>query len=56
METDSDVNMDYLHYRYKNWQPFDYIKLSAAKKRVARVYMKQEIQERNEFLKLLGGE
>lgn len=39
--------MDYLHYRYKNWKPFEYMSMPAGQKRVARVYMRQEIKDRN---------
>lgn len=52
--------MDYLHYRLKNWKPFEYIGMSEAKKRVARQYMKIEIEERNKsnenLERALGGE
>lgn len=39
--------MDYLHYRYKNWKPFEYMSMPAGQKRVARAYMRQEIKDRN---------
>ncbi|MFG6393848.1 MAG: hypothetical protein K1W24_06645 [Lachnospiraceae bacterium] len=39
--------MDYLHYRYKNWKPFEYMSMPAGQKRVARAYMQQEIKDRN---------
>lgn len=40
--------MDYLHYRYKNWRPFEYMNLSEARKRVARAYMRQELRDKEE--------
>lgn len=40
--------MDYLHYRFKNWKPLEYMSLSEAKKRVARAYMRQELKDKNE--------
>lgn len=39
--------MDYLHYRYKSWKPFEYMSMPAGQKRVARAYMRQEIKDRN---------
>lgn len=51
--------MDYLHYRFKNWKPFEYMNLQEGQKRVARAYMRQEIRdkkERNEEIqKAIGG-
>ena len=45
--------MDYLHYRFKNWKPFE------GQKRIARAYMRQELrdkEERNkEIEKAFGG-
>lgn len=38
--------MDYLHYRFKNWKPFEYMGLPEGKKRVARAYMRQEIRDK----------
>ncbi len=40
--------MDYLHYRFKNWKPFEYMNLPEGQKRIARVYMRQEMKERAE--------
>ncbi len=39
--------MDYFHYRYKNWKPFEYMSLPAGQKRVAKTYMRLEIEDRN---------
>lgn len=38
--------MDYLHYHFKNWKPFDYLNLPEGQKRIARVYMRQELAEK----------
>ena len=52
--------MDYLHYRYKKFEPFEYLKMSEAKKKVARAYMKYEIDERiaeiRHFYQFFGGD
>lgn len=42
--------MDYLHYRYKSWKPFEYLRLPEGQKRIARIYMRYEIRERNEMM------
>lgn len=55
--------MDYLHYRFKNWKPFEYMSLPEGQKRIARAYMRaymrQELrdkEERNkEIEKAFGG-
>ena len=51
--------MDYLHYRFKNWKPFDYMSLPEGQKRIARVYMRQELADKDEINeqinKMLGG-
>ncbi len=51
--------MDYLHYRFKKWKPFEYMNLPEGQKRVARAYMRQEIrdsaEEKKEILKSFGG-
>ena len=51
--------MDYLHYRFKKWEPFQFLSLSEGKKRVARAYMQQEMEDREktneEIQKSLGG-
>lgn len=51
--------MDYLHYRFKNWKPFEYMGLPEGQKRVARSYMKQELKEKEEITEqmenLMGG-
>ena len=51
--------MDYLHYRYKNWKPFEYMALPAGQKLVAKVYMHLEIEDKNSHIEeiesLLGG-
>lgn len=39
--------MDYLHYRYKNWKPFEYMSLPAGQKRIAEAYMRLEIEDKN---------
>lgn len=39
--------MDYFHYRYKNWKPFEYMSLPAGQKRIAEVYMRLEIEDKN---------
>lgn len=41
--------MDYLHYRYKNWKPFEYLDLPEGQKRIARVYMRQELNDKEEL-------
>ncbi len=41
--------MDYLHYRFKNWKPLEYLNLPEGQKRVARSYMRQEIREKEEM-------
>ena len=52
--------MDYLHYRLKNWKPFEYMELPEGKKRVARAYMRQEMRDKEELNrqidKIFGGE
>lgn len=52
--------MDYLHYRFKNWKPFEYLQLPEGQKRVARAYMRKEIREKEEYQEKLnqvfGGE
>ena len=40
--------MDYLHYRFKNWKPLEYINLPEGQKRIAGVYMRQELRDREE--------
>lgn len=40
--------MDYLHCRFKNWKPFEYLGLPEGQKRVARAYMRQYLREREE--------
>lgn len=51
--------MDYLHYRFKNWKPFEYMSLPEGQKRIARAYMQQEMEDKDELneqiLKMLGG-
>lgn len=37
--------MDYLHYRFKKWKPFEYLNLPAGQRRAARVYMIKEIED-----------
>lgn len=39
--------MDYFHYRYKNWKPFEYMSLPAGQKRIAEAYMRLEIEDKN---------
>ena len=39
--------MDYLHYRYKNWKPFEYMSLPVGQKRIAEMYMRLEIEDKN---------
>lgn len=41
--------MDYLHYRFKNWKPFEYMSLQEGQKRIARAYMQQEMRDKNEL-------
>lgn len=52
--------MDYLHYRLKNWKPFEYLNLPEGEKRIARAYMRQELKEKEkenrEILKATGGD
>ena len=52
--------MDYLHYRFKNWKPFEYMNLPEGQKRVARAYMRREIRDKDELneqiKRTLGGE
>lgn len=43
--------MDYLHYRFKNWKPFEYMNLPEGQKRIAHVYMRQELREKEEIKK-----
>ena len=43
--------MDYLHYRLKNWKPFEYMSLPEGQKRIARAYMRQEMREREREIK-----
>lgn len=43
--------MDYLHYRLKNWKPFEYMSLPEGQKRIARAYMKQELREQREQIR-----
>lgn len=40
--------MDYLHYRFKNWKPFEYMSLPEGQKYVARAYMRQEMRDKEE--------
>ena len=40
--------MDYLHYRFKNWKPFEYMNLPEGQKRIARAYMRQELRDKEE--------
>ncbi|MCI9181090.1 MAG: hypothetical protein HFG50_13995 [Lachnospiraceae bacterium] len=40
--------MDYLHYRFKNWKPTEYMNLPEGQKRIARAYMQQEIRDKVE--------
>ena len=40
--------MDYLHYRLKNWKPFEYMCMKEGQKRVARAYMRQETRDKAE--------
>ncbi len=51
--------MDYLHYRFKNWKPFEYMNLPEGQKRVARAYIRQEMrdkaEENKEIQKAIGG-
>lgn len=51
--------MDFLHYRYKNWKPGEYIKSKIGCKKIARVYMQKELEDRQklyeEILKMFGG-
>lgn len=51
--------MDYLHYRFKNWRPFEYMGLPEGQKRTARSYMRQELKEREDenrqMQRALGG-
>lgn len=51
--------MDYLHYRFKNWEPFEYMCMPEGRKRIARAYMRQEIRDREkekeEIAKAAGG-
>lgn len=42
--------MDYLHYRFKNWKPFEYMNLPEGQKRVARVYMREELEDRDALI------
>ena len=53
------IQMDYLHYRFKNWKPFEYMSLPEGQKRIARAYMRQEMEDKDELneqiLKMLGG-
>lgn len=59
IKSDREVQMDYLHYRFKNWKPFEYMNLPEGQKRIARAYMRQELrdkEERNkEIEKAFGG-
>ena len=48
IESDREVQMDYLHYRFKNWKPFEYMSLPEGQKRIARAYMRQELREKEE--------
>lgn len=52
--------MDYLHYRYKNWKPFEYLSLPEGQKRIARAYMRQEMEDKDELnqqiSKIFGGD
>jgi len=41
-----DVDIDYLHYRFKRWKPGEYMCLPEGQKRIARAYMRIEIEER----------
>lgn len=51
--------MDYLHYRFKNWKPCEYLSLPEGHKRIARSYMRQEIRDKEErnrqIQKAIGG-
>ena len=51
--------MDYLHYRCKNWKPFEYMNLPEGQKPQPRADMRQELrdkEERNkEIEKAFGG-
>lgn len=46
--------MDYLHYRYKNWKPFEYMCLPEGQKRIARAYMRQELREKREEIEAIN--
>lgn len=52
--------MDYLHYRFKNWKPFEYLHMPEGQRRIARAYMRIEVEEKiknnREIQKELGGE
>ena len=58
--THLDVYKRQLHYRFKNWKPFEYMDLPEGQKRVARSYMRQELEDKDELneqiRKALGGE
>ena len=51
--------MDYLHYRFKNWKPFEYMSLPEGQKRIAMAYMRQELRDKEkeyeEMKKAAGG-
>ena len=47
--------MDYLHYRYKNWKTFESMSLPAGQKRIAKVYMLLEIEDKNKRAEEIGG-
>lgn len=38
----------YLLFRYKNWKPSDYFDLPEADKKITKLFLKQEIEERKE--------
>ena len=48
--------MDYLHYRFKNWKPFEYMGMPEGQKRVARAYMRQEMRDKAEENKMMKKE
>lgn len=50
--------MDYLHYRFKSWKPFEYMSLPEGQKRMAWAYMRQYLrdeEDRFERLKETAG-
>ena len=52
--SNSDVQMDWLFFRYKNKDPFHFLNMSPGKRLVARAYMLEELERKKEELEALA--